>query len=244
MSKQCALSVKNLSISYNNVLVLDSVSLSVPKGQIFGLIGLNGQGKTTLIKSVLDLARPEEGEIGVFDKPHDNPSVRKAVSYLPERFDPAWFLKGWEFLEFVFKLHDTKLVKEDVAKHLDALGLPQEAMNRAVRTYSKGMRQKLGIIGAACVNADLIILDEPMSGLDPASRVAVKNLIKNLKKQKKTVFFSSHILSDMEELCDQVSVLHHKKVQYTGKPSSLMKKTKDKTLEAATLRLIEAQKAA
>lgn len=244
MSKVAALQVDNLSVSYDKTPILDSVSLSVKKGELFGLIGLNGQGKTTLIKSILDLARADAGEISILGQPHFISGSRDGVSYLPERFEPAWFLKGWEFLTFVFKLHKHEVSKDIVRPYLQRLGLDEKAMELPVRTYSKGMRQKLGIIGAVLVESDLIILDEPMSGLDPLSRVAVKDVLKEMRQQKKTIFFSSHILSDMEEICDRVAVLHNKKIQFTGKPSALIKKTKLKTLEAATLQLIEAQKAA
>lgn len=244
MSKNSALHIDSLSVSYGRSLILDSVSLSIKRGELFGLIGLNGQGKTTLIKTILDLTRPDEGTVSIFDQPHFDPQSRNVVSYLPERFDPAWFLTGWEFLAFVFKLHNKVMQRENVLPYIQKLSLPEEAMKRPVRTYSKGMRQKLGIVGAVLVDSDLVILDEPMSGLDPLSRVAVKDILQEMKAQKKTIFFSSHILSDMEEICDRVAVLHDRKIQFTGAPSALTKKMKSKTLEAATLQLIEGQQAA
>jgi len=239
-----ALQINDLGLSYGAHHVLDNVSLQVRAGEIFGLIGLNGQGKTSMIKAALDLCPPQSGQISIFGKNAKNPQARARIAYLPERFEPAWFLNGWEFLSFSLSMHGKKLDRDAALAGAQKLDLDEEALARRVQTYSKGMRQKLGILGSVLTDADLLILDEPMSGLDPASRSAVKNLMKDARAKRKAVFFSSHILSDMDEICGRVAVLHDRHINFTGTPAALKKQMGQKTLEQAALQLIDRSAAA
>ena len=190
------LDVQNLTVAYfANRSVLNGISLSVSPGQIYGLIGLNGEGKTTLIKTALGLRTPQAGEVRVFGLPQDDDRARAHVAYLPERFDPPWFLSGMDFVSFSARLYGRTPAKEDVMAYADSLGLDRAALSRRAGTYSKGMRQKLGLIATLATGCDFMILDEPMSGLDPRARVQVKNLLLAQKTLGKTIFLSGGCLA-------------------------------------------------
>lgn len=236
------LDIKDLCVSYfSGKTVLDHVSFSVQKGHIFGLIGLNGEGKTTIIKTLLNLRIPQKGQLSLFAQPHLSPDVRAYVSYLPERFDPPWFLTGMDFVRFSASLYGRTIKDQDTIDYAHQLGLDPSALSRRVNTYSKGMRQKLGLIATFSTGCDLFILDEPMSGLDPRARVQVKNLLLSEKVKGKTIFLSSHILSDLDEMCDQVAVLHQGHIRYRGTPDGLRQQAGQPTLEKAFLSVIEPQ---
>lgn len=234
-----ALCVQDLVVSYDQKRnVLDHVSLDVARGQTFGLIGLNGEGKTTLIKTVLGLRKPQAGQLGLMGRVYNDVVARADMAYLPERFDPPWFLVGMDFVRFSAKLYKRTIAANDVVDMATCLGLDPAALDRSVNTYSKGMRQKLGLIATVATGCNLLILDEPMSGLDPRARVQVKELILAERARGKTIFLSSHILSDMDEICDQVAILHQGKIRYTGTPAGARDQTGAATLEKAFLTII------
>lgn len=236
------LDIKDLCVSYfKGKTVLDRISLSVYRGHVFGLIGLNGEGKTTIIKTLLNLRMPQSGELSLFGSSHVDQGVRAHVAYLPERFDPPWFLTGMDFIRFSASLYKRTIQDQDVLDYADRLGLDPSALSRRVHTYSKGMRQKLGLIATFSTGCDLFILDEPMSGLDPRARVQVKNLLLSEKSRGKTIFLSSHILSDLDEMCDQIAVLHQGHIKYCGTPDGLRCQMGLPTLEKAFLSVIEPQ---
>ncbi|HEY8190163.1 MAG TPA: ABC transporter ATP-binding protein [Micavibrio sp.] len=217
---------------------MHGLTLAVPEGETFGLMGLNGAGKTTLIKSILGLRDVESGQIHVFGQERMTPESRRKYAYLPERFEPPWFLKGIEFIRFSMKLYKAEFhdgLVRDVARRL---GLDPSALDRRVQTYSKGMRQKLGLMGTVLTGCGLLILDEPMSGLDPRARAAVKDMLLETKAQGKTIFLSSHILADMDEICNRVGVLHEGRLLYAGSPSGLKDNSGTDNLERAFLKRI------
>lgn len=190
------------------VEALKQVSLSISQGEVFGFLGPNGAGKSTTIKCLMGLIKPTSGTASVFGEPAGSLSARQHIGYLPE--NPAFFdyLSADEYLGFVgrtFKMDDAVLQrrKEEVLALLDLL----DARKRPIRGYSKGMVQRLGIAQVLLHNPDVYILDEPMSGLDPLGRALVKNIILDLKKQGKCVFFSTHITSDVESICDRVGII-------------------------------------
>ena len=234
-----ALSLNSLTISYGEKPVIDNVSLDVKQGEIFGLMGLNGAGKTTIIKTVLGLRDPNDGEISVLDLPRGSHNAKKALSYLPEKFDPPWFLTGMEFLKFSLSLYHQPFDKDHMIDAAKSLALDTDALNRRVNTYSKGMRQKLGIMGTLLTGGSLFILDEPMSGLDPKARAMVKAMISSMKQDHQTIFLCSHILADMDEICDRVAVLHQGKISFVGTPKELKSVTHTENLEQAFLDYIE-----
>lgn len=234
------LEVTNLTKRYDKHLVLDNISLSLKPGELFGLIGLNGVGKTTLIKNVLDLTRPDAGGATFFGEPCTDAKSRRHISYLPEKFQPSRYLRGKEYLELALsyfgKPFDLAQAKAEASK----LDLDPNALENKVGSYSKGMGQKLGLIGAILVDAPFLILDEPMSGLDPKARIMLKKRLLACKAQGKTIFFSSHILSDIDEICDRIGIISDSKLIFLGTPQKFKQTHKGESLEKSFLTAIGA----
>lgn len=240
MSENLALDVQHISAAYDDKSVLDDVSFCVKSGECHGLMGVNGAGKTTLLKILLGLKAAESGQCFMLGQSSHKPEVRQSFAFLPERFEPPWFLSGIGFLKFSQALYRQTLDIERVYEYADRLKLDRQFLKKRVQTYSKGMRQKLGILATVLTDCPLLILDEPMSGLDPSARAHVKDILDDVLKQGRTIFFSSHILADMEEICGTVSLMHHGKILHTSTPSDFVKEMNAKTLERAFLNKIEA----
>ncbi len=189
-------------------LALDGVDLEVRRGEIFGLLGPNGAGKTTTIKLILGLLRPDAGEIRLFGLPAADPQTRARLGFLPENPYFYDYLTAREFLDFYGRLQGIAAADRGplIERTLQRVGLVG-CENTALRKFSKGMTQRLGLAQAIQHEPDLVILDEPMSGLDPLGRRDVRDLILELRAAGKTVFFSSHILQDAEMICDRVAIL-------------------------------------
>ncbi len=236
--------MENVHVSYDDFKAVEDINLHVNEGEFFGLIGLNGAGKTTLIKTLLDLRSQDSGAIRIFGQETHERAVKERLAFLPERFEPPWFLSGLEFLKFSAELYNRELTDSRCIEYAERISLDTDALNRRVHTYSKGMRQKLGLLGTVLTGCDLLILDEPMSGLDPVARAHTKEILMEVKSNGCTIFLSSHILADMDEICDRVAVLHDKHIRFTGTPSELKLKTSSKTLEQAFLHFIEEKSAA
>lgn len=233
-----ALDVIGLTAGYGSRVVLNNVSFSVGQGQTYGLIGLNGVGKTTLIKTAISLKNPMSGEIRILGHDRQTPEARQRLSYLPERFDPPWFLKGGEFIQFSASLYGRKVSQDLMEETCRKVALDPGVLKSKVQTYSKGMRQKLGLIATVLTGCDILILDEPMSGLDPLARSLVKGLLHSVRAEGRTVILSSHILSDMDEICDRVSVTHGGLIPFTGTPQELRQQMGNESLERSFLKLI------
>lgn len=190
------------------VQALKDLSLALEPGEVFGFLGPNGAGKSTTIKILTGQIRPTSGNARLFGVPVGRPESRLRVGYLPE--NPAFydFMTGREYLRFVGQAYGLSApeVTGGAARVLGLLEL-EKAADRKLRSYSKGMVQRLGLAQALLPDPDLLILDEPMSGLDPLGRALVKDLIKEQKKAGKTVFFSTHITADVEIVCDRVGIL-------------------------------------
>jgi len=238
MAKTNILEIKNISKSFKTNKTLNNISLNIPKGQIFGLIGVNGIGKTTLIKIILDLLRSDKGSIKLFGINSTEKDSRSNIAYLPEKFQPSIYLKGHEFLKLSVGYFNKKYDEKKALSFAKDLDLRASSLNERVNKYSKGMGQKLGLISILLSEAPLLILDEPMSGLDPHVRIKLKDLLKDYAKKGNTVFFSSHILSDMEEICDRIGVIHNSKLNFEGTPKQLKAKYKSENLERAFLEII------
>lgn len=219
--------------------VLDKVSFEVKQNEIFGFIGLNGIGKTTLIKIILDLLDQDHGEVEIFGVSRVLPEARKKLCYLPEKFQPSQHLKGEEFVKFVLDFYGKKYDAQKARQICDNLDLRFEMLKQKVTKYSKGMTQKLGLLATFLSEAELIILDEPMSGLDPKARIALKRELIAYKEAGKTIFFSSHILSDMDEICSSIAVLNDTKIVYNGDPKGFKDKHEQDSLEKAFLKEIK-----
>jgi ABC-2 type transport system ATP-binding protein len=202
---------------------LKGVSLTIEKGEVFGFLGPNGAGKTTTIKILIGLIKPSSGQASIMG--HDSGSYRsrKKVGYLPENPSFYDFLTGREYLAFVaktFGMNDTQ-VAEQTEKILKLLDL-QTAQYRPIRGYSKGMVQRLGIAQALIHDPEVYIFDEPMSGLDPIGRALVKEIILDLKKKGKCVFFSTHITADVETVCDRVGIIVNGALQRVAMVGSIL----------------------
>jgi len=236
------LSVQSVHKSYDERKVLEDISFNLNTGEIFGLIGVNGAGKTTLIKTILDLIKAEEGEVKIFDIPSTNIEARRHLSYLPEKFQPSRYLKGLEYLTLALSYYGSKLDIEKAKAGAAGLDLDPNVLGSRVGSYSKGMGQKLGLLGAFMVDATLLVLDEPMSGLDPSARIKLKNMLLQERKAGKTIFFSSHILSDIDEICDRIGVIHDGRLFFIGTPASFKAKYQEQSLEKAFLKSIETPK--
>ncbi len=231
--------IKDIDKSYGKKKVLENIDFSLVAGEIFGLIGLNGAGKTTLIKVMLDLVDAQKGCVEISGVSAKNINARKNLSYLPEKFQPSRYLKGMEYLELALSYYGKTLDAEAAKEKAAALDLNPDVLSQRVGSYSKGMGQKLGLVGAFLVDAALLILDEPMSGLDPSARIKLKNELLANKKAGKTIFFSSHILSDIDEICDRIGVIHDGKLYFIGTPKAFKEQMKETGLEQAFLRVIE-----
>jgi len=233
-----AVRVSGLEKRYGRHRVLESVDLEVVAGASFGLLGLNGAGKTTLIKCLLDLCDHDAGEIALYGVPAGEPRARARLSYLPEQFVPPHYLYGREFLALMLALAGKRYDAGRVAARLAQLELDAAVLERRVRALSKGMTQKLGLAAVLLVERDLYLLDEPMSGLDPASRIAVKSALRDLVAEGRTLFFTSHVLADVEELCDVIAVLDQGGIRFRGAPGALCERMGEAHLERAFLRCI------
>ena len=188
-----SLVIQDVSVSYAGKPAISNISLDIKSGETFGLMGLNGAGKTTLIKCILGLRSPDQGEINVHGFARTSRQSKEKIAFLPEKFEPPWFLTGMEFLKFSLSLYKQSFNETDVIEAAEALALDPEALRRRVNTYSKGMRQKLGLLATILTQCPVFILDEPMSGLDPLARALVKKMINKMKSQDRTIFLSSHI---------------------------------------------------
>jgi ABC-2 type transport system ATP-binding protein len=234
------LDAEGICKSYGAHRVLQNVSLTLAQGEIFGLIGLNGVGKTTLIKLMLDLARADAGQVQIFGEPATQASARRNLSYLPEKFSPSRYLYGHEYLALSLAYYGKKFDHAQAEAMAEALDLAPAALSRKVGSYSKGMGQKLGLAGAFLLDQPLLILDEPMSGLDPSARIKLKTAMRNARAQGKTIFFSSHILADIDEVCDRIGVIHNAGLLYVGTPEAFKPAYGEATLENAFLKAISA----
>jgi ABC-2 type transport system ATP-binding protein len=235
------LKIEALNKSFENKKVLNNISLSINQGEVFGLIGLNGAGKTTMIKAMLGLLKADSGEIEICGTSAKSIHARKNICYLPEKFSPSPYIKGREFIDFTLRYASegkNSPERSVIEKMFALLDLDIKTLKEPLKKYSKGMGQKLGLVATFLSGAPLLILDEPMSGLDPKARIMLKEQIKEYKKSGKTVFFSSHILSDIEEICDSIAILHNAEIMYHGKPNDFALKHKSNTLEQAFLKLI------
>jgi ABC-2 type transport system ATP-binding protein len=193
------------------VTALSDVTFSVPRGQVYGLLGPNGSGKTTTIKLLLGLIFATRGTIRVLDAHPRDVAVKARIGYLPEESYLYRFLNAEETLDFYGRLFDMPkaLRRERTQSLLDLVGLAPEARTRPVGQYSKGMARRLGLAQALINDPELVILDEPTSGMDPIGTAEIKDLIRRLRSEGRTVILSSHLLADTQDVCDRIAILHN-----------------------------------
>ena len=212
-----------VGVRRRRVHAVNDLNLTVNEGEIFGFVGPNGAGKTTTIKMLMGLIFPTSGKAWIFDAPIPSKDSKKRIGYLPEH--PAYydFLTGREALHFFAQLSEVASSQRKArCEELLALVGLDAAADRQIRKYSKGMQQRLGIAQALVSDPAFVVLDEPMSGLDPIGRREVRDLILELKRRGKTVFFSTHILPDVETLCDRVGVIIGGKLRDVGHLGDLL----------------------
>ncbi|MEE8557408.1 MAG: ABC transporter ATP-binding protein [Myxococcota bacterium] len=205
------------------LVAVRNVDLEVREGEIFGFLGPNGAGKTTTIKMLAGLVFPSSGRAFIGDLPAEDPRSRERLGFLPEGTYFHEYLTGREFLNFHAHLLGVpgEVRRERIPRLLDRVGIAGAA-DLQLRRYSKGMRQRAGLAQALVGDPDVLILDEPMSGLDPIGRKEVRDLIHSLKDEGKTVFFSSHILADAEMICDRVAIIIRGSIVHEGRVDDLL----------------------
>jgi ABC-2 type transport system ATP-binding protein len=203
---------------------LKNCSLTVYQGETFGLLGPNGAGKTTLLKTLLGIVRPTSGRAWLLGSPIGNARVKQRIGYLPENAYFYDYLTGWEFLQFIAGLFEIPpdVQQQRIPLLLDLVGLSKSAARKQMRQYSKGMLQRVGLAQALINDPELVFLDEPMSGLDPMGRYQIREIILSLKAQGKTIFFNSHVLSDVEKICDRVAILINGELICSGSLDELL----------------------
>ncbi|HLS53832.1 MAG TPA: ABC transporter ATP-binding protein [Tissierellaceae bacterium] len=239
------LKIKNVSKSYagGTIKAVDNISLEVKAGEIFGFLGPNGAGKTTTIKMIVGLLKPDEGtimikDLDVWDKPL---KAKSKISYVPD--NPAVYdkLKGIEYLNFIADMYEiSKEERKDKIERYTKLFRIEDALNDMIGSYSQGMKQKLVLTSALLNNPDLFILDEPMVGLDPKSSFNLKEIMKAMCEEGRTVFFSTHVLEVAEQLCDRIAIINKGKIITTGSMEELRADAKEReSLEKIFLELTE-----
>jgi ABC-2 type transport system ATP-binding protein len=230
MNSETVIETRNLSKVYRDfwgrqkVRALKALDLEVRRGEIFGLLGPNGSGKTTTMKLLLGLLFPTSGQALVFGKPATDVTKNERLGYLPEESYLYRFLNAEETLDFYGRLFDmpTATRRQRVKELIDLVGL-SGAKRRQLREYSKGMTRRIGLAQALINDPELILLDEPTSGLDPIGTREMKDLILKLKAQGKTVVMCSHLLADVQDVCDRIAILHLGELKEMGRVDSLLR---------------------
>jgi ABC-2 type transport system ATP-binding protein len=235
IAPEAAIRFNGVSKRYGKSPALLRLDLVVPAGATFGLVGANGAGKTTLIKCLLDFCDHEEGSIEIFGVSGLQPAARRRLAFLPERFTPPYYLTGSDFLRFMARMYGARFDAPAALETLASLDLAQDVLDKAVRHFSKGMTQKLGLAACLMSGRDLLVLDEPTSGLDPKARALLKDALRRVRAAGGTIFLTSHALADVDELCDEMAVLHDGTLRFSGTPAGLVKRHGAANLEQAYL---------
>jgi ABC-2 type transport system ATP-binding protein len=231
-----AVRIEGVVKRYGRTVVLNGVDLTIDQGESVGLVGVNGAGKTTLIKALLDLCDIEQGSIDLFGVSHLKPEARGRIGFLPEKFLPPYFATGKEYLRFMVRLHGRPVeTLPAIREVLATLDLEERALSKPVRELSKGMAQKLGLAAVLLCDKDLLVLDEPMSDLDPRARASLRRHLAARRAAGVTLLFTSHLLADVADLCDRMLVLHPGQVLFTGPPEAFCEQYGGATLEDAYL---------
>lgn len=217
--------VRHLAKRYGDVVALRDLSVRVARGEVFGFLGQNGAGKTSAIKMLLGLIRPTAGEGTVMGRALGSRGARSAIGYLPELFRYQPWLSAREVLRFHASLLGIKKPRSSIEDVLETVGIA-DAASRRVGTYSKGMQQRLGLAVAILGDPRLVFLDEPTSALDPNGRADVRALLRSLKARGISVFLNSHLLSEVEQICDRVAIVRKGTIVAEGTIATLLGTTR------------------
>ena len=224
MTEEQALTIKGVSRSFGDIQAIQNLDLNIKKGTIHGLLGPNGSGKSTTMKLIMGLLKPDTGSISVYgkDPTRDPIAVKRMIGYVPETPRLYEYLTGLEYLDFIADIYgvDPDVKEERITEFLEAFGL-EGRENEMISGYSHGMKQKTALIGAILHEPRLLILDEPLSGLDPKSARIVKDLLHRLSEKGTTTIFSTHIMEIADALCDRISVLFMGEKLGEGSPTEL-----------------------
>jgi ABC-2 type transport system ATP-binding protein len=227
---------QDLRKTYGSVVAVDSLHLSVTKGEVFGFLGPNGAGKTTTIKMLLGLVHPTSGSAQIFDREPGDPQAMGCIGFLPEHFRFHPWLTAAGFLDLHGRLHGlTDAQRKDrIPKLLARVGLADRA-NARLAEFSKGMAQRIGLAQALLNEPELVFLDEPTSGLDPVGRYEVRDLIRELRSAGVTVFLNSHFLSEVEVTCDRIAIVKRGRVVRIGRLDDLTAQSPEVEIRAGGL---------
>ena len=242
MSDESAVELRSVVKRYSEILAVNNVDLTIKKGEIFGLLGPNGSGKSTTLKMLLGLVQPESGSIIVLgtDVQKDPITVKQQVGYVPESPRLYEFLTGIEYLDFIADVYDmqTEEKKNRICEYLKALEL-EGREGDMINGYSDGMKQKIALISAFLHRPRLLVLDEPLSALDPRSARIIKDVLNQLKTQGVTTIMSTHVLEIAQAVCDRIGIMYHGKLLALGNMKELraMSKLPDSGLEDIFLKL-------
>jgi ABC-2 type transport system ATP-binding protein len=221
-----AIQTVNLSKRFGHTVALAGLSMTVPRGEVFGFLGPNGAGKTTSVKLLLGLLKPTSGQASLLGRPIGDLQTRRRIGYLPELFRYQGWLSAHEVLALHCELAPLPRASwnDEITSALDTVGLTDRAGDR-VSTFSKGMQQRLGLAAALLGEPELVFLDEPTSALDPVGRHDVREIIRGLASRGTAVFLNSHLLSEVEQVCDRVAVVDHGRVIASGTMDDLLSGT-------------------
>lgn len=214
-----AIETRGLTRTFGQLTAVDDVDLTIEEGALFGFIGPNGAGKTTTLRLLAGLLEPTSGEITVGGIPvdHDPRAVHRIIGYMPDFFGVYEDMKVWEYLDFFARCYEIDAPqRQQVTDELLALVDLTEKRDAFVQTLSRGMRQRLCLAHALVHDPQILLLDEPASGLDPRARVEIRELLKELQAMGKTLIVSSHILSELGEICDQIGIIEQGKLLFSG----------------------------
>jgi len=231
--------VSGISYSVSGLDILKTLNLEVAEHQYYAIAGVNGAGKSTLIKLILDLIRPlPGGSISIFGLNNQQRHCRDQLAYLPEKFDIKKNITGRQYLDFIAAIYHQKPGRAKYIELAERLDFPPDRLDSRVGGYSKGMVQKLGLVSCFMLERRLLILDEPLSGLDPRARYHFKELMREEKSAERAVLYSTHLLADAEDLCDRFGILHDGEMKYQGTPADCMQRYQVTTLEQAYMKCI------
>ena len=234
--------IEGLVVSYRDKRALDGLSLSVRRGEIFGFLGPNGAGKSTTIKALLGLVLPDAGRLLLHGLPPSHPGSRAKIGFLPEEANYYRYLTPVELLSFYGEVLGVpkNVLNQRIEKLLGLVGL-LDVRHKPIRAFSKGMAQKVSLAQALVNEPETLILDEPTSGLDPLARSALHGILAGLKKEGRTIFFSSHELSEVELLCDSIAILKSGRVIRAGSLREVLGDHGEKSLERFFLNTIQGE---
>lgn len=232
-----AVETRSLRKVYGRSIAVADLSLSVRQGEVFGFLGPNGAGKTTSVKMLMGLIRPTSGQARLLGRPLGDREAKRKIGFLPELFRFHDWLSGEELLEFHGKLYGMSAAerRRRIPEVLELVGLAHRRKD-LLRSYSKGMQQRAGLAQALLNDPSIVFLDEPTSALDPMGRLEVRNIIRSLRDAGKTVFLNSHLLTEVEMLCDRVTIINRGQVAATGTVQELLRRDPVVDLVVGTVR--------